>query len=456
MQISFSPTVPLALFGFIPFGIGLVMWLGPRRGLIAVFILGWLLLPPAGYRIPAMKSYTKVTAITVTAMLSVLIFDAGRLLTFRPRLTDLPMIVWCAAPIASSLSNDLGIWDGLSVMSDQILVWGVPYLIGRLYFTEMEAIHDLAVGIVLGGLVYLPLCAWEIKMSPQLNQFVYGFSVVDFLEAKRYGAWRPTVFLQHGLAVAFYMCGASVTAIWLWRRRVLPRIGGLSAAWVVPAMAVVAVLCRSGGALALLAVAMIVLFGGRAWRSRLPIMLLLALAPTYMATRGSGVWSGQQLVDASAAIDDERSRSLDTRIKSEDLLAAKARQQVMFGWGGWGRSLAQKDEATQFWAIPDGFWIITFGEHGMVGLAAFAAAMLLPVLEFLRRSPPDELFGPHRAAALCVALLIVMFVIDCLFNAMINPVYSLAAGALAGLTGTRRPTSGAAERVPESTRRTAA
>ncbi len=41
------------------------------------------------------------------------------------------MAVWCACPIASSLTNGLGLYDGLSASFGRFVMWGLPYLLGR-------------------------------------------------------------------------------------------------------------------------------------------------------------------------------------------------------------------------------------------------------------------------------------------------------------------------------------
>ena len=58
---------------------------------------------------------------------------------------------------------------------------------------------------VLGGLIYVPLCLFEVRMSPQLHNMVYGFAQHSFGQTVRGGGWRPMVFMQHGLAVGLFM-----------------------------------------------------------------------------------------------------------------------------------------------------------------------------------------------------------------------------------------------------------
>ena len=54
------------------------------------------------------------------------------------------------------------------------MIWGVPYLIGRFYFNDAAGTRDLALGLLLGGILYLPFCLFEIRMSPVLHTTLYG------------------------------------------------------------------------------------------------------------------------------------------------------------------------------------------------------------------------------------------------------------------------------------------
>ena len=87
---------------------------------------------------------------------------------------------------------------------------------GRAYFGDFKGLRELATVLFIGGLIYIPLCLYEIRMSPQLHNTIYGFYQHDFVQTMRAGGWRPTVFLQHGLAVGLFMSVTSLIGAWLW------------------------------------------------------------------------------------------------------------------------------------------------------------------------------------------------------------------------------------------------
>ena len=166
----------IALFGWIPVILLLFATLPSRRAVVAASISAWLFLPVAQFPLPGLPDYTKVSATTAGLLLGTVLFDGGRFSGLRLRWFDLPILVWCVIPFASSVANSLGAYDGLSGVVNRTLTWALPYLIGRAYFSDLDGLRELATGILVGGLIYMPLCLWEIRMSPQLHRVIYGYA----------------------------------------------------------------------------------------------------------------------------------------------------------------------------------------------------------------------------------------------------------------------------------------
>jgi hypothetical protein len=421
----------IVLFGWIPLALVFFATMPARRAVLMTVIGGWLFMPMAGYALPGLPNYTKMVGVPFAALLGTIVFDGTRLASFRPCKWDLPILAWCLCPMVTSLSNDLGAYDGLSAVLTQVLIWGIPYVLGRVYFNDHEGLRELAVALVVGGVVYLPLCLWEIRMSPHLHKLLYGFHQHSFGQTKRWGGYRPMVFMQHGLMVGMWMCTAALAASWLWMSGTIARLWRFPIEAVAWSLLITAVLCKSTGALLLLgggiAVPWIVRRTGSVW----PLAALLAVAPTYMFVRASGIWSGEGVVSSLTTVSEERTDSLRVRLNSENLLMARAWQQPVFGWGGWSRARVT-DERGRDLAITDGLWIIAFGERGLVGLTALTAAILLPAARVLRMSPRKWLDAGLAATPL-LATILSLHMIDNLMNAMVNPAFILAAGGLAGL-----------------------
>ena len=119
----------------------------------------------------------------------------------------------------------------------------------------------------------------------------------------------------------------------------------------------------------------------------------------------------------------------------ENLLIAKALQQPVFGWGGWGRSAVYFDADTT-WPKPvptDGLWIIILGTKGFVGLTLFYLALILPAALFVWRFPARLWGDPRLAAGSLAAVLLGLYMVDCLLNGFPNIIYVTLAGGLIGL-----------------------
>lgn len=420
----------LALLGWTPLVLGSFMVLPARRATIAAFVIGWMFLPVAEFRIPGFPNWDKTAATTLGVFLGMVLLDRGRLGRRPFGWVDLPMLIWCLCPLATSIANGLGAYDGFSQTLRQILTWGLPYLIGRAYFSTWSGLRELAVGCVLGGLVYVPLCLWEIRMSPQLHAIVYGFHQHDFSQTIREGGFRPTVFMRHGLMVGMWMSMTTLVALTLWRYGKVQRLGPLPMGLAVLALLLTTILCRSMGATLLLAAGAGIYWVLPRLRRPLPLLALLVVPLVYMGVRVPGLWSGEGLLDLAGSVSEERRISLQYRLDSEDLLIGHSLQQPFFGWGGFGRNNTMILDEEYIVVIVDGLWILTLSQLGLFGLVALTLSMLGPVLSFVRRFPPQVWTHPSVAAAGSLTLVLALWMIDNLFNAMINPVYVLVAGGL--------------------------
>ncbi len=406
--------------------------LTPRRAILASIIGGWLFLPVAGFEIRGLPNYTKLTAVVVGCLMGAMLFDLRSFLKLTPSLLDFPIIVLCLAPLGTSVTNDLGVYDGLSGVLEQIITWGIPYVLGRVYFADLIGVRELAIGVLAAGVIYGPLCAFEIRMSPQLHNWVYGFHQHEFAQTIRGGGWRPTVFLQHGLAVGMLMSTASLAGVWLWWTGGLRQLWGFPMSLVLPCLLATTILCKSLGSILWLVGGLGALATARITRLNLPLLCMAAIPIVYVSVRAPGIWSGEPVLSLVKEYAPERGASLETRINAENLLAAKALEQPLWGWGGFGRNRVYNEDGVDI-AVTDGLWILEFGVHGGLSLAALIAALVLPAIRGVMLVPPGT-SGVAGAAPAVLSVVLMMYALDNLMNAMINPAFHLAMGALAGLT----------------------
>jgi hypothetical protein len=152
------------------------------------------------------------------------------------------------------------------------------------------------------------------------------------------------------------------------------------------------------------------------------------------------------LMEMGRLFGDDRAQSFEFRVKNEDKLMEKALERPWFGAGGWGRSrirdnpaLVPDGEEVRERTVPDGLWILTLGDRGFVGLAALYTAMLLPSLRFVYYHRSWVWSRPAFAPIAVAAIVVAIYMIDNVSNAMINPLYVLLAGGLMTLCGPNGP-----------------
>lgn len=425
----------VAMFGWLPFCIFLFATFPPRRALIAGFIISWLFLPITEYPLPALPDYDKTTASIVGVLMGAFLFDHQRLLTFRPKWFDTPMLIWCVSPFFASLSNGLGVWDGLSASVDSSFAWVTPYFLGRVYFRTVNDLRDLVIGIFISGVIYIPFCLFEWRFSPQIHRMVYGAHQHDFIQSIRAVGYRPLVFMQNGLILSMWMMVAALSGFWLWRYAYLRRFWELSAKICVIALLGVTLICQSVNAIGLLAVGLGVLYVGHYLRTPLPLLILLMISPSYVYIRTMTHTPVKPVIELVAkVVGDERGRSVQTRFVNEERLMARAWERPLFGWGRWGRSRVYNSSGEDI-SKTDGLWIIALGQTGFLGLISILSVFITPVLVFLYRYPPQCWGYTSVAPALVVAVTVALFSVDNLLNVTSPPVTLLCMGGLVNLPG---------------------
>ncbi len=425
--------MPIALVAWIPIAVILFAKFPARRA-VMVCVLGATMFLPMGVIEMPLVPFNKMVSTNVGLLIGALLMAPGPLLSFRPRLIDLPMVLLCFTPYASATANGMTFYDSFAALVSSIINWGIPYALGRAYLTDVYALRDAAQAIFVGGLIYAPLCIVEMFTSPILHAKVYGaYQHPDFMQSFRMGGWRPTIFMQHGLMVGMFMCGAALMGLWLWRQKALGPIKKVPAWLTVGFVLAVAIACKSTGAVLLLSAALASLFLVKMTRSGAVIYLLVLITPTYIAARTFGGWTGDNAVEmATEYLSAEQGGSLKTRFDNENVLVERAMTKALLGWGPKDDYLV-KDDAGRITSVPDGLWVITLGTSGLIGLFALFAAFLTPTIALLRRFPAKYWVHPAMAAPGALAVFMTTYAIDCLMNAMINPVYLVAMGGLASL-----------------------
>ena len=457
-----------------------------QKALIWSIVGGYLFLPSEHfvfYDLPLLPSINKLFIPSVAALVMCLIMMrqhanpspgqlAGRhvlpaLGTVNPgwlprsKVGRVLTIAFIVGAVMSVLTNgDPIYYPGNLVMPAQrpydifsnMLYWGVlflPMLLGRKFLSDPEG-HKLLLWVLcMGGLIYTVPMLYEMRMSPQINNMLYGFFPNGWTQHWRAGGWRPIVFLNHGLLVGIYMAMAVIAAATL--TRVSTGGAKLGYAALTIWLLIVLVLSRNLGALTLaIVLTPLVLFTP----VRIQLMfaaIVAALVMLYPMLRGADLVPVDQVVAFFEGVDPDRAGSLEFRFHHEKLILDHANERPFFGWSGWSRWRVIDEETGRDLTVADGFWVITISESGWVGYIARFGLFCLPIiLFFLRRK---KMGVDAITAGLALAVLANLF--DLLPNDSSTPVLFLAVGALLGRLELQSDTAteATAERAPAAARR---
>jgi len=409
--------------------------LDARRAFIWSILGAYMLLSPLTYiALPVIPDLGKDSVSAAAAVLLAMGAGYGVLALPRSLLLKAMVAVFIMWPWVTMLGNPeplaegvsyrpaLTPYDTFSTMVGQAFIL-LPFLAARNLLAEHGSERLMLRALMVGGLAYsLPMLV-EVRLSPQINVWIYGYFAHDFIQMIRYGGFRPMVFMSHGLWVALFTFSALASAA------ALARGGGLSRRALLPVLwlGVMLVLCKSmAPILYALAVVPLLLLA--------PPRLILAVAAAFAAMvlafpllRLAGLIPIEQLTAAFQAIDAERAASLIFRLRNEDILLGRAVEKLWTGWGGYGRNLIVDPISGRYETISDGRWIITLGVAGLPGYIAEFGLFTLPVIAAWRT--PAARNEPTVAA---MALIHATMLIDLIPNATITPLTFLMAGLIVG------------------------
>lgn len=397
-------------------------------------VIGWCFLPNYEIVIQGVPNINKINLTGIAVILACYLYDRPTFKAFKMTRYDLPMLVFMLSAVATSVSNGLGVYDGFSEMFRSIFLYGIPYFVGRLYFKNIKSLRLLLYMIFLAGVIYIPFCLFEVRMSPQLHRMVYGFSIISFVEAIRYGGFRPTVFMTHGLMVAFWMCTALVCGFGLFRAGLLPKklLGDrLPTAPTMLVLLATTFLCRSTGAVVLMLLSVLLIWWIAKSKMRVLLVIFLLAFPVYIYIRCAELFNYTNLIMRLGRINEERAQSLEFRFTNEDALTRRALERPYLGWGGWGRARIY-DESGRDLSVTDSMWIIYLGNRGIIGLGSLTVAMTLAAILICFRLKKAKLAPEDEIIFITTATVIAMYMGDNMVNNMPNALVIALAGALTG------------------------
>jgi hypothetical protein len=322
----------------------------------------------------------------------------------------------------------LGARDALWMVYGSFVDAYLPFVIGQRVFKTERDLRDLFEVLSKCALIYAPLCLIEMRLSPQLSSWVYGYFPHAFDQTRRGTGYRPVIFMNHGLSVAMFLFSGFCASLALRKARAASSPSPKQRATVTGA------LLLAGRSLASIIYSLValLLIGRSSSKMLARVVLVVAIVVAgYPALRASDLIPTADIHAFFSRLSEERGSSLAFRFDQEQALLARAMERPNFGWGGWSRNrifLTWDDDGVKDISVTDGTWIIVLGVSGFVGFCAYFALLLTPVLRYLYYR--GRLPRSRQALLGALALIVAFFTLDLLPNANSDLLPLAYAGAL--------------------------
>jgi hypothetical protein len=337
-----------------------------------------------------------------------------------------------AIQIGRTVVPGVDLYDGGSTLLSQFVTL-LPFFLGRQFLWRSDDCYRIVRILAIAGLAYSPLLLYEIRFSPQLNFWIYGYYPSDFVQEMRgEDSYRPMVFMGHGLIASFFIMTALLACTALWRAEI--PLGRFKTGTFTLYLGAILYLCKSGAALVYgFALAPIIRFVSPKFQIKLAVFLAFIVL-TYPMLRIAGVFPTKALVDVADAMNPARAGSLNFRFEQEEALLEHASQRIWFGWGRFGRNRLFRED----WqglagdvSVTDGRWIIVFGQFGLIGFLAEFGLICISIFRAAKAlkltvSRVDSYFIST------LALLVAINAIELLPNSTLSPWTWILAGSLLG------------------------
>jgi hypothetical protein len=399
-------------------------------------VVGGFLVLPVGTEIdlPLVPPIDKYSVGVLSAFLGMSLVKKKRFSFFPQKGIERTLVLIVVfSPIITVMTNSepvfRGSWrPGLTYHDAVSAVVGQYFMIAPLILGLQVVRSDydqinLLKWIVVSGLLYSLPILLEIRLSPQLHTWIYGYFPHAFDQMIRSGGFRAVVFLGHGLVIAIFVVTTLAAATLLWKIKVTP-VRILPNLLIVSYLLVVLVLSKTLGAL-VIGLTLVGLIGFLAIRLQIvSIYFVLFIILLYPFLSSFDLFPHSSIVDWAMSVDPERAESVAFRFAHETQLLDIAQDKLLFGWGGWGRSMLDN-------SVPDGAWIIHLGVNGLIGLwslfglAFVACVKAISSMKSTKSTRDQRLIVGH-------ALLVSFMMIDQLPNDSLNPLLFFLVGALLG------------------------
>lgn len=412
---------------------------GTGDGALISLLLAYMFLPASfSIDLPGFPDLDKFLVTTLTILVYIIFQGQTLGLRYLDLRFKILIILFLIAPFLTALANPspylhmpgLSLYDGLSGSIISFLEF-IPFLIGLAYFRNEEQHIKLFKYFAIASFVYAFFALFEIRMSPQLHNWLYGYFPHSWVQQHRAGGFRAVVFMGHGLLVAMFL--ALGVAFWASLRKGKYTVFRFSTIYGLLFVLVTLMLSKTLSSLIYGLFALIVITFLKPRLVYLISVVLAVIFLTYPISSSTKLFPHETVINIATEINVDRAGSLEYRFDNESTLLAHANNRPWFGWGTWGRNRIYDEETGEDISVTDGAWIIKLGTSGWIGFLSFYLFLFLPVWLVYRRNKSMIFVSNNNEILLSSHCLIVaLLMIDQLPNSSFNPLYWCLAGSLLG------------------------
>jgi hypothetical protein len=434
----------LAFFIWIPIALwGAYRW-PPAKAASWLLLLPLMFLPEQTFfKLPGLPEFGKQRIAIFWLLVGVFLFHRHRLRSIRLKKgIKIALVLLLGGHVVTVFTNLDPIkysaiyvpphvpYDAVHALIESSFDYVLPFIVGAAMFNQSKDLRVLFRNLAAAGLIYSIFQLIEIRLSPQLHNWIYGFFQHSFAQTIRGGGYRPTVFMEHGIAVAMFTFVATIAAVALFKLGL--RVLRIPSGWASAYLWLILFLSKSVAAFLYSLVAIpLILFTSPKIQFRIAV-LLGAVVLAYPFIRGAGLVPVDDIRDwVAAEYGDQKVASIMTRFVNEERLLERANERFLFGWGWYGRGYVYDPETGRSGAIRDGDWVITLGDYGRVGFFGKYLLLLLPLFMAARRWRSVRRESDRRLLA-ALGLIIGFSAFDLLPNGNFNYLIFVFSGAIMG------------------------
>jgi len=411
------------------------------RKAILLSVFGSFMFLPVGFEInfPGIPAFDKFTT-TSMAIIFILVVLKRQPIGFNSLTKNhkLFFIILLITPIFTSLNNNnvyifipgLTIYDGISHSMDIFLQF-FPFLLGYKYFRKYDDQLLLFKFFAVAALIYGLLAGYEIRMSPQLHNIVYGYFPHEWTQQLRGDGFRPVLFMGHGLMVSLFLALGiiALNAIRMTNIKISP----FNNFFLLIFLIVVLVLSKSFLALMMGVGGLLIVIFINYKRIHYISLTIAFIFFTYPLSTSLKIFPHDMLVDYSSVISEGRAESLAFRFHHENKLLNHATEKPLLGWGTWGRNRIYDPETGQDLSVTDGMWILTLGANGWIGfISQFYFIIIALLIAYKACKYYKNLTKNENILLASHVLILSLILLDQMPNASLVPLYIFIAGCLLG------------------------